>query len=239
MDTIRRSCSVSGSLASTRTTATSARSSAPGGTQRRVEVRALVLPGPPPDPGGVHEPPGHAAQFDELVHRVPGGAGAPRPPAPAARPASRFSRLDLPTLGWPISATRRGPPPASDGSGGASGQRVEHHVEQVTAAPAVQGADRVAARRGPRDHSAAAAGSAGRVVHLVRGDHDRLAGPAQHRRDGLVGVGHPDHGVHHEQHRVRRVHRQPGLGGHLLGQRAAGVGAVADGRPPSHRCPPG
>ncbi len=44
------------------------------GPQRRIVVGALALPEPAPDAGRVHEPPGLAAQLDQLVHRVAGGA---------------------------------------------------------------------------------------------------------------------------------------------------------------------
>src|SRR5262249_23028054 len=46
----------------------------PGRPQRCVEVGALALAGPAPDPGGVDEAPADAAELDQLVHRVTGGA---------------------------------------------------------------------------------------------------------------------------------------------------------------------
>ena len=107
------------------------------------------------------------------------------------------------------------------------GQRVEHQVEQVTAAAPVQRAD----RRGLAEPERPQRGDLGLglgVVDLVGRDHDRLAGPAQHVGHRLVRVSHADGGVHDEQHRVGGVHRDPGLAGDLGGQ---ALGALDRGFP--------
>ena len=181
---IRRSCSASGWLASTSTTATSARSSArsvrsaakksaPCVSRTRrlmpaVSTNRQVLP-----------PSSISSSTGSLV--VP----ATESTRTRSAPASLFSRLDLPTFGRPISATRRGPPSASSRSAGRRRQRAEYGVEQVTAAAAVQCADRqrlAEAERPQRVHFRLA----GRVVDLVRGQHDRLpatgAAPRRPRR---------------------------------------------------------
>jgi hypothetical protein len=62
------------------------------------------------------------------------------------------------------------------------------------------------------------------VVDLVGDQDDRLAGPAEHLDDGLVGVGRPDRDVHDEQHRVGRRDGDLGLGGDRLLQ-PDGVGS--------------
>jgi hypothetical protein len=68
-----------------------------------------------------------------------------------------------------------------------------------------------------------------RVVDLVGGQHDRLAGLAQDLDDGLVVVGDADGRVDDEQHGVRQRHRDLGLrtdgGRHppRIGVPAAGV----------------
>ena len=142
-------------------------------------------------------------------------------------PASLFSRDDLPTLGRPMSATRRGPASACR-SRGASGSASSAMVEHVAAAAAVHGGDhdRLAEPERPQRQRV---GLALGVVHLVGDEHDRLARPAQHPGDRLVLVGGADPGVHHEQHRVGEADRDLRLLGHLggqalrLGQPAAGV----------------
>ena len=142
-------------------------------------------------------------------------------------PASLFSSEDLPTLGRPMIAIRRGPPIWSNCSGGRLGQRREHGVEQVAGAAAVQGRDRhrLAEAEVPQ---AVGLGLGPLVVDLVGGEHDGLAGLAQDPDDGLVVVGDADPGVDDEQHGVGDVDRDLGLGADALGQ-AAGVGVPAAG----------
>ncbi len=91
------------------------------------------------------------------------------------------------------------------------GQRVEHEVEQVTAAAPVQRADRRGLAEPQRPERRDLGFGLG-VIDLVGRDHDRLAGPAQHAGHRRVRVGHSHRGVHYEQHRVGGVNRDPGLG---------------------------
>ena len=97
------------------------------------------------------------------------------------------------------------------------GQRLEHQVEQVAAAPAVHGADHdgLAKAQGPQRHGV---GLALGIVHLVRREHDRLARPAEHVRHRLVRVGGADPRVDHEQHGVREADGDLRLLGDLGGQ---------------------
>ncbi len=134
-----------------------------------------------PDAGGVHEA-GSACR--------PARAGCPRrrawcrgwPRPPRARaPSSRFSSDDLPTLGRPTSASRRG--------GSASsrrldlGQAVERRVEQVAHAQAVLGRD---GRASGRSRGGANSGDAVVVaLDLVHGDDHPLAAPPQLARRWL------------------------------------------------------
>ena len=71
-------------------------------------------------PGGVDEAPGAAAELDQLVDRVDGGAGDVVDDDPLL-PASLLSSEDLPTFGLPTIAIRRGPPTSPIRSGGGSG----------------------------------------------------------------------------------------------------------------------
>ncbi len=141
--------------------------------------------------------------------------------------ASLLSSEDLPTLGLPTMATRRGPPSSPRRSGGVSGQRGEDRVEHVAGAAAVQRRDRVGLPQ-PEVPQPEGLGLGALVVDLVGGQHDRLAGLAQHLDDGLVVVGDPDGGVHHEEHRVGDLHRDLGLGPDAQGE-ALRVGVPAAG----------
>ena len=117
-------------------------------------------------------------------------------------------------------ATRRGPAGLADPLARGLRQRVEDRVQQVAAAPPVQRADRLGLAQAERPQ-----GRSGRfrdgVVHLVCRNDNRLPGPPEHGGDGVVGVGDPDHGVEHEQHRVGGLHGHPGLRGDLFRQLAA------------------
>ena len=145
-----------------------------------------------------------------------------------SEPASRLSRLDLPTLGRPTSATRRGPALGVGSVGGDGRQHLEHGVERVAAAAAVHRRDR------PRLTEAEApqhggVGLAALVVDLVGDEHDRLARPAQQLDDGLVVVGGADRRVDDEHHDVGELDGDLGLLGHpqvdagRVGLPAAGV----------------
>ena len=96
-------------------------------------------------------------------------------------------------------------------------QRVEHHIQQVAAASPVQRADRGGLAETQRPQRRDVGLGLG-VIDLVGRDHDRLARPAQHPGHRRVGVGHPDGGVHHEQHGIGGLDRDPGLGGDPRGQ---------------------
>jgi len=198
------------------------------GAQRRVVVRALVLPEPSPDARGVHEPPGGTAQFDEFVHRVPGGAGhwVDQGSLVAGQLVQQAGLAD-------VRAADQGHParPALGVTGvlGRVGQRVEYQVEQVAAAAPVQRTDRGGLAQAERPQRRDLGFGPG-VVDLVGRDHDRLARTAQHAGHRRVRVGHPHRGVHHEQHRVGGVHRHPGLGGHPGSQARLVLRPLAAGR---------
>ena len=67
----------------------------------------------------------------------------------------------------------------------------------------------------PKRHSWAVSAVSPLVVDLVRGEHHRPLGAAQHPGDGLVGPGGAHGGVDDDQHRVGGSHRELGLRGHL------------------------
>ena len=196
--------------------------------QRCVEVGALALAGPAPDPGGIDEPPADAAELDQFIHRVTGGARHRVHQDPV------LARQLVEQAGLPhVRAADESHPARSarpgQGLGRRLGQRRQHGVEQVAAPPAVQRAHRPGLPE-PECPQRRRGRLARRVVHLVRRDHHRLARAPQHRGDGIVGVGDADGHVHDEQHRVGRLHRQPGLRGHLLGEGAAGLPGLGTGK---------
>ena len=141
--------------------------------------------------------------------------------------ASLLSSEDLPTLGLPTMATRRGPPTSPYDSSGVSGSAFRHGVEHVAGAAAVQRGDRPRLAEAEVPQAVGLRLGAG-VVDLVGDQHDGLARRAQDLHDRLVGVGDADGGVDHEQHRVGDVDGHLGLGGDPLGE-AAGVGVPAAG----------
>ena len=126
-------------------------------------------------------------------------------------PVSRLSRLDLPTFGRPISATRRGPPPPRLGGRGRQGG--EHGVEQVAAAPPVQAADRIRLPK-PERPQLGRVGLGALVVDLGDREHDRPVGAAQGAGHHQVGVGGAGAAVDDEQHEIGGGHRPFGLRGH-------------------------
>ncbi len=142
-------------------------------------------------------------------------------------PARRLSRLDLPTLGLPTIATRRGPLRGVEVLGRRVGQGLEDGVEHVAAPPAVQRGDRVRLAESEVPQPSCL-GLGALVVDLVGGEHDGLLGGAQDADDLLVDVGDADRGIHDEQHGVGDLDRDLGLGGDALGQ-PAGVGVPATG----------
>ncbi len=198
------------------------------GAQRRVVLVPGGLVRAAADAGGVDEPPGLAAELDQLVDRVDGGAGD-RVDDDAVLPGELVEQAGLADVGLAEQrdATR------ADGGGEGLPRRlregVEDGVEQVAAPPAVQGGDRVRLPEAevPR---ARRLGLGALVVDLVRGQHDRLPGLAQHLDDRLVGVGDADRRVDDEQDGVGGVDGELGLGGDAA--------ARPCGSAPSHRCPP-
>ena len=109
-------------------------------------------------------------------------------------------------------------------------QRRQDGVQQVTAAPAVQGRHRVRLAEPEVPHRGRL-GLGALVVDLVGGQHHRLLAAPQHLDHRLVDVLGADGGVDHEEHGVGGGDGQLGLlgdlGGHALARRA-----------PSRRCRP-
>ena len=179
------------------------------GAQRGVEVRALGLVHPPPDAGGVDEPPRPAAELDELVDRVAGGPGDRVDDDPLASGQRVEQAATCPR--W---AARAAPPgaarPGAPGDRRRRRQRGQHGVQQVAAPAAVQRGDRVRLAQ-PERPQRRGVGLAAQVVDLVRGQHDRLAGAAQQPDHGLVGVGGADGRVDDEQHGVGQLDGDLGL----------------------------
>ena len=166
-------------------------------------------------------------ELDQAVDRVDGGAG---------------DRVDDRALlaGQPVEQARLADVGAADQRDAARaalglvrfarrvGQRREHGVEQVAAAPAVQPADRVRLAQAERPQFGGV-GLAALVVDLGDGEHDRTPGAAQGARDDQVGLGGAGAAVDDEQHEVgggdgalglRRHHRLQPAGVRLP---AAGV----------------
>ena len=142
-------------------------------------------------------------------------------------PASLLSSEDLPTLGLPTIATRRGPPTPLEGLLRRLRQRGQDGVQHVAGAAAVQGGDRVRLAEAEVPQ-AVRLGLGARVVDLVGRQDDRLLGLAQDADDGLVGVGDADGRVDDEEHGVGEPDRDLGLGADPLGE-APGVGVPAAG----------
>ena len=178
------------------------------------------------DAGGVDEPPGAAAEVDQLVDRVDRGPGdvVDDHPLLAGHLVEQRGLADvrLPDdrdparpadLGVPL---RRG-----------LRQRLQYGVQQVARAAAVQCGDRVGLAQ-PQVPQAVGLRLGALVVDLVGGQHDRLAGLAQDLDDGLVVVGDADGRVDDEQHRVRQRDRDLGLRADGC-RHPAGIGVPAAG----------
>ena len=145
-------------------------------------------------------------------------------------PLSLFSSDDLPTLGLPSSATRRGPVAGAGELRRGRRQRVQDGVQQVARTAAVQRRHRVRLTQAERPQRGGV-GLGPLVVDLVDGQDHRPPGPAQHLGHRLLGRGGADRSVDHHQHRVGGHHRAFGLRGDRALQ--------ARRRPvPSRRCPP-
>ena len=182
------------------------------GAQRGKEVSALSLAYPPPDPGRVDEAPRLAAELDELVNRVAGRARH-RVDEDPLRASELVEQARLPDI---RPADERDPARTALSRvtlGRGLRQRAQHRVEQVAAAAAMQGADRHRLAEAERPQGMHVR-LPWRVVHLVGRQHDRLARAAEHRSHRGVGVSDANDRVHHEQHGVRGVDCDAGLGCH-------------------------
>ena len=179
------------------------------------------------DAGGVDEAPGAAAELDQLVDRVDGGAGDVVDDD-ALVAGELVEQRGLADVGL---ADDRDPARSADlarrCSGGGSGSAART-ASSMSPEPRPCSAETGYGSPSPRFHSAVGLGLGALVVDLVGGQHDRLAGLAQDLDDGLVDVGDADGRVDHEQHGVGERHRDLGLGGDPLGQ-PAGVGVPAAG----------
>ena len=177
-------------------------------------------------PGGVDEPPGAAAELDQLVDRVDGGAGdvVDDDPLGAGQLVEqrRLADVGLADDGDPagsadldVTLRRR------------LGQRGQHGVEHVAGAATVQRGDRPRLPQ-PEVPQTVRLGLGARVVDLVGGQHDRLLRRAQDLHHGLVGVGDADGRVDHEQHGIGERDRDLRLRRDPL-EEAPGVGVPAAG----------
>ncbi len=184
-----------------------------GGAQRGVVVGALLEVDALADTRGVDELPGDPAQLDQLVDRVAGGAGQ-LVDDDALLAGHLVEQRGLADVG---AADQGDAARAADG--GAEGlcrglgERLQHLVQHVAGAAAVQRGDGVRLPQTQRPQ-VGGVGLAARAVDLVGAQHDRLAGLAQQPYDGLVGVGGADLGVHDEHHRVGGLDGVLGLRGH-------------------------
>ena len=183
------------------------------------------LPDLAAQPRGIDETPSLAAQFDQRVDRVDGGARdvvhhrtlvAGQPVQQRALADIRLAHQRHPAR---TAATRR--------QLGHRRQRLDNDVEQVGHAAAVHRADRVRLPQ-PQRPQRRGVGFAPLGVNLVGRQEHRLAGLAQQPRRGLVGRGRTDHRVDHQDDRVGGAHRHRRLLGHQLLQ-ALGVGLPAAG----------
>ncbi len=181
-------------------------------TQRGVVVGALLEVHTAADTGRVDELPGLAAELDQLVDGVAGGAreGVHDDPVLAGHLVQQRGLADVGAADE--RDTARAAQCGAEGLGGGLGQRLQHRVEQVTGTAAVQRGDRVrfAEAQGPERGGV---GLPALAVDLVGAEHHGLAGPAQQLDDGLVGVGRADGGVDHEDDRVGGLDGVLRLGG--------------------------
>ena len=114
-----------------------------------------------------------------------------------SRPRKALTRLDLPTFGRPITASRT-MSSSSSASSSSSGTQLDEAVEQVAGAEPLRGGD----RQRLAEAEAVEVGDEREVVRrvdLVRGDDDRQLPAAQDLRDLLVARPHPRARVDHEQ----------------------------------------
>ena len=164
IDTIRRSCSDNGSLASISTTATSHRSSA-AAVRRDAKYSAPGLADPAADAGGVDEPPGPPAECHQLVDGIDGGAGdrVDEHPICACDSVEQAGLADIGLAEQCDSArTTLG---GVEHLGRCVGQGCQHCVEQVTT-PRPCKAETACGSPRPRFHSAAASASPERLSTL-------------------------------------------------------------------------
>lgn len=175
----------------------------------------------PADAGGIHETPGLAAELDEFIDRVAGGAGSVvhHHSLGAGKLVQEGGLAD-------VGASDQGDPARAAGAfdalnGGKLRQGVHDVVQQVGDAAAVQRGDgvRLAEAQAPQD---CGVGFLDKVVHLVGHKDDRLLAPPEHFHHGLVGGGCAHCRVDDEQHCVSQLHCHFGLLRHP-GMDAAGI----------------
>ena len=178
------------------------------------------------DAGGVDEPPGAAAELDQLVDRVDRRAGDVVDDD-AVRPGQLVEQRRLAHVGLADDRDPARPLGLAVVHVRGLGQRGQDRVEHVARAAPVQGGDgvRLPQAEVPQRRRL---GLAAQVVDLVRGEDDGLPGAAQDLHDGLVGVGDADRRVDDEQHRVGDGDGDLRLGRDALVQ-PAGVGVPAAG----------
>ena len=202
-----------------------------------VEVGALQLPLAPPDAGGVDEPPGLAAELDQLVHRVPGGARHRVDEHPLL-PRQPVEQGGLAHVRPADERDPARPAVAAELLGRRLGQR-SSTASSRSPLPRPCSADTGWGSPRPSDHSTEASSSSCGLSALFAARIDRLAGTAQHRADRLVGVGDPDRGVHHEHDHVGELGRDLRLLGDAqphAGRARIPPAGVDEGEP---RPPPG
>ena len=195
------------------------------GSHRCVELMSAGLADLATQSRGIDETPSLAAQFDQRVDRVHGGARLIVHDCPLV--ADKLVQQG--TLPDVRLAHQRDPPwPATAGAGlGHRGQGLDDLVEQVGHSAAVYGADRVRLAQSQRPQRRGI-GLAALCVHLVGGQEHGLAGLAQHPRRRLVACRRAHHGVDHQDDRVGGSHGDRRLIGHQLLQ-ALRVGFPATG----------
>ncbi len=182
------------------------------GTQRGVVVRTFLEVDPAPDTGRVDELPGDAAEGDQLVDRVTGGAGqlVDDHTVLVGHLVQQRGLADVRTADQ--RDTARAADRRAERLGRGLGKRLQHGVQHVAGTAAVQRRDRVGLAEAERPERGGV-GLTALSVDLVGTEHDGLAGPAQQLDHGLVGVGGADRGVDHEDDRVGHLDRVLGLGG--------------------------
>ncbi len=178
------------------------------GAQRGVEVGPSGLVHAPPDAGRVDEPPRLAAELDELVDGVAGGAGdgVDDDPVVTGQLVEQRGLADVRAgrAARPGAARRALAPPTAETSGSTSST-----ASSTSPLPRPCSADTGHGWPRPRFHSAAASASKRWSSTLFATSTTGLPDAAQQLDDRLVGVGGADHRVDDEERRHRRGRRRP------------------------------